>query len=85
MSQPTADIRSYVSAALTAVIFRRWSDAADFFSVCQQECLVMASQPRQDVPPPGSLALALREIADAAQTTEAKAHWERCAEEEARS
>ena len=78
----TDTIRRYVSAALTAVLFRRWSDAADFFSVCQQECLVMASQPRQDVPPPGSLAPALREIAERATDPQAKAHWVRIAKEE---
>jgi hypothetical protein len=101
MSTPTAAIRSYVSAALTAVLFRRWSDASDFLNEASLLCIVAANKiepdfpraviaagislkTREDVPPPGALAPALREIADAAQTPQAKAHWERLAEEEAR-
>jgi hypothetical protein len=100
MSQPTADIRRYVSAALTAVLFRRWSDASDFLNEASLLCLVEANKiepdfrraviaagislkPRQDVPPPGSLASDYRELASRATDPQAKAHWEQLAQEEA--
>ena len=68
MTTATADIRRFVSAAYTAMMRGRWEVAAELFNRCHIECLVMASKPRQDVPPPGALAPALREIANAAQT-----------------
>ena len=77
------DIRRFTSAAYTAMMRGRWEVAAELFQKAHLECLVLAAQPRQDVPPPGALVSEYRELAERATDAQAKAHWQRCAEEEA--
>lgn len=85
MTTPTADIRRFVSAAYTAIMRGRWEVAAELFNRCHIECLVMASKPCLQVPPPGALAGDYLDLASRATDPQAKAHWARLAEEEARS
>lgn len=80
---PVDDIRRFTGAAYTAMMRGRWDVAAELFSKAHLECLVLAARPRQDVPPPGALASEYLDLAGRATDPQAKAHWMRCAEEEA--
>jgi len=82
MTTPTEDIRRFVAAAYTAILRGRWDAAGELFNLAHQECLVLATQPRQDVPLPGELADDYRALAERATDPQAKAHWMKLAEEE---